>query len=89
MLSRLLTLAIIAGGAYWYWSGPYQERTHPTYGQQLQHNTKAMEDCMQRKNYAAGRTATSAGHLEEICAKELNFYFENGHWYSYSEVRRD
>ena len=89
MFERLLVFAIVVGAAYWYWTGPYQARVNPSYGQKLQQNAQAMEDCRERRNYAAGRTLTQAGDLEEICAKELNLYFENGQWHSYEDSRPD
>lgn len=89
MFERILTIAIIAGVAYWYWSGPYQERTNPSYGQRLQQNNRAMAECVERKTYAASRGAVSTSHMEEKCARELNFYFEEGQWYSYDDVRQD
>lgn len=89
LLRRLLTIAILVGGGYWYWSGPYRERTHPSYSEKLRHNAEAMQECMERKTYAATHTLTSAGDVEKICARQLNFYFENGYWYSYDEVRPD
>ena len=46
MLQRIVTVAIIAGLGYWYWTGPYRERTNPTYGETLQQNARAMEECI-------------------------------------------
>jgi len=89
MLERLLTLAIIVGAGYWYWSGPYQERAHPNKDQKLQKITEDMQECMKTKNYAAGRNLKHAGDVETICAQQLNLYFEDGQWYSYDDVRRD
>ena len=56
MIQRLLFITIIAGGAYWYWTGPYQERVNPTYEQQLLKNSDAMAGCMRAEAYQLGAT---------------------------------
>jgi hypothetical protein len=89
MLERLLTIAIIAGGAYWYWSGPYQERVNPSYAQKLRKNADNMQECMETKKYAGVRTLTHAGDVETICAKQFNLYLHEGQWHSYDDERRD
>ncbi len=89
MLERLLTLAIIAGAAYWYWSGPYQDKVNPSYSETLQQNNEAIAECMKRKKYAASRTTTHVGDVEAKCASELNLYSEEGQWYSYDKTRQD
>jgi hypothetical protein len=88
MLQRILTLAIVAALGYWYWSGPYKERVNPSYEQKLRHNAKAMRDCIYRKNYAANRTTSIVGDLQETCMQELNLYqSDDGQWHSYDDVR--
>lgn len=87
MIERIITVVIIAGAAYWYWTGPYQTKNNPNYGQRLSQNAQDMEECIERKTYSAGRRLTHAGNPEETCAKELNLYFENGSWHSYDDVR--
>ena len=87
MFERILTVVIIAGAAYWYWSGPYQAKNNPSYGQRVSENEQAMEECVQRKEYSAARRITHAGDPQETCARELNLYFENGSWHSYDDVR--
>jgi hypothetical protein len=89
MLERILTVVIVAGVGYWYWSGPYQEKKNPTYGQRLKQYNQAMADCVENRTYAASRGAVSAAYAQAKCAEELNFYFEDGQWYSYDDVRRD
>jgi hypothetical protein len=89
MIERIVTVVILLGAAYWYWSGPYQERVNPTYGQKLAKNARDMEECKERKSYAAGRMVSAAGNVEEICARQLNLYFENGNWHSYEDSRPD
>ena len=87
MFQRILTVVIIAGAAYWYWTGPYQTKNNPSYGQKLSQNAEAMEECIERKTYSAGRRLTHESNPEETCARELNLYFENGSWHSYDDVR--
>ena len=82
-------LVVVAAVAYWYWSGPYQERVNPSYQQKLRKNSEAMSDCVARKHYAATRSATNPGNLEELCAQELNLYEADGQWHSYDEVREE
>jgi hypothetical protein len=89
MVGRILMLAIVIALGYWYWTGPYQERSNPTYEQKLRQNARAMSDCIARKHYADTRMVSSGGDLEERCMRELKLYEEDGQWHSYDDVRED
>ena len=86
---RFLVICLLVGAGYWYYSGMYQQSAHPDYQQKLIKNAENMRECMKRKEYAARRTLTNAGDLEEICAEQHNLYRENGQWHSYDDVRPD
>jgi hypothetical protein len=89
MLQRIITVALLAGVGYWYWSGPYQERVNPTPEQKLLENSENMRECIYNKKYAASRTLTGIVNPEEICAEELNLYEYEGQWHSYDDVREN
>lgn len=91
MLQRLIVILLVAGAAYWYWSGPYQDSANPDYATQLDNNAKALSDCIRNAAYRAGRTATGTGAegAEAACAEELGLYNEDGRWHSYSATRPD
>ena len=63
---RFLVICLLVGAGYWYYSGMYQQSAHPDYQQKLIKNAENMRECMKRKEYAARRTLTNAGELEEI-----------------------
>ena len=87
MLERLLTFAIIAGGVYWYWTGPYQEKNNPNYSQRLEVYQKDMATCMRSMNYRQGAGANVKGIPEEVCAEKYNLYMnDDGRWHPYDEA---
>lgn len=88
MFGRLVIVAIIAAAAYWYWSGPYRERTHPDLEQKLRKNAEDMRLCIRSGNYQAGATGSVSGNIEQACADRFNLYKHDGQWYSYDEVRK-
>lgn len=88
MLGRLITLALLVGLGYWYWSGPYQTRVNPSYEQRLQEHAEKMRVCIRSENYRLGATGSGTGTPEDICARQYNLYRENGNWYSYDDVRK-
>ena len=88
MTGRLIVLVAVVAVGYWYWSGPYQARVHPSYDQKLRSNAEAMRECIYRKKYAASRTLKDAGDPEETCSRQLNLYHSDGEWHSYDDVRQ-
>ena len=89
MLERLIPFLLIAGGAYWYWTGPYQENKHPNYGEMLEKNAELMQRCLRGKAYVAGATGGVDGDPEVLCAKQNNLYKDSGQWHSYDADRPD
>lgn len=89
MFSKLLTLAVIIGACYWYWSGPYQERLNPGIEKRLEINTRNMRECIYGLNYKAGSTGESEGNPQEACAEKFNLYQHEGQWHSYDDIRPD
>ena len=93
MLERIIAIAVVLGAAYWYWSGPYQDKVNPPYDMLLQQNKENMEKCVRTKMFAAGTggtggTGSSVKSAERNCAKELNMYDdEDGRWHSYEATR--
>ncbi|MCB1846212.1 MAG: hypothetical protein KDI04_02205 [Halieaceae bacterium] len=88
MLGRLISIAIIAAAAYWYWTGPYQQRVNPSYEQKLRNNADEMRLCIRSGNYQLGATGVGAGNVEQRCAEKLNLYQHEGQWHSYDDVRK-
>lgn len=88
MLGKMITIALLLGLAYWYWSGPYQARVNPNYEQRLEENAEKMRVCIRSENYRAGATGVGTGSPEENCARKYNLYREDGRWYSYDDVRK-
>lgn len=82
MIGRLLTIAILVGAGYWYWSGPYQRKHNPDADQQLREAIEGMRECIRGQNYKAGATGVSEGDPEQICADKFNLYFYEGEWRS-------
>lgn len=80
---------MLLAAAYWYWTGPYQAKNHPSYEARLQKNTENMGQCMRGAAYKAGATGSGDGNAEETCAKRFNLYEYEGKWHSYDEKRRD
>ena len=87
MLGKLITLAIIIGACYWYWSGPYQQRVNPSYEKRLEQNEENMRQCIHGLNYKAGATGDVSGNPEDICAGRFNLYKQGGRWHSYEDDR--
>jgi hypothetical protein len=89
MLNRLFVFVVIIAAAYWYWAGPYQQRTAPDYAEQLRQNAEKMRQCIRGANFKAEATGISDGIPEKQCAQRYNLYFEDGNWHSYDAARRD
>lgn len=89
MLGRIFSIVVIVGAAYWYWSGPYQERINPSYETQLKKNAENMRLCMRGIAYKAGSTGFGSADGEESCAKKYNVYKKDGKWHSYDKNRRE
>ena len=91
MLERFILLAAIIGAAYWYWSGPYQERVNPSYEAMLKKNSEDMAECMRGAAYKLGATGVGAGpdSAEQACAKKYNLYQYEGRWHRYDMTRSD
>jgi hypothetical protein len=89
MLERLIPFLLLAGAAYWYWTGPYQESQRPDYDKKLMENGEIMQRCLRGKAYVAGATGGVEGDPEILCAKKNNLYKDSGQWHSYDDVRRD
>ena len=88
MLGRLISIAMIAAAAYWYWTGPYQERVNPNYEQKLRKNAEDMRLCIRSGNYQLGATGVGNGNVEQRCAEKFNLYQHEGQWHSYDDVRK-
>ena len=91
MLQRIIPFIVIAGAIYWYWSGPYQEKIHPSYEAILERNDKDMADCIRAATYKRGATGEGLGAsaAKGKCAEQFNVYESKGHWHSYDTVNRD
>ncbi len=89
MLQKLIVITIIAGAAYWYWSGPYQARLHPDYAASLRQNAEHMAECMRAESYKLGATGNGPGPelARQQCAQKYNLYEEDGRWHSYDRAR--
>lgn len=88
MFERLLTLALLVGAGYWYWSGPYQDRVNPDMSKKLEQYAEDMRLCVHGLNYKAGATGEGSGDPEQVCAARLNLYLHEGRWHSYDDVRQ-
>lgn len=91
MLVRIIVFVAIVAAAYWYWSGPYQEKINPDYETVLKRNNEAMSQCMRTAAYQTGTTGNGPGpeQAERQCAQELNVYQHDGQWHSYDMTRPD
>ena len=89
VLLRIATLAAIAAAGYWYWSGPYQEKTNPSYQSLIEQNDQRMAECMRGAAYQLGATGsgTNSDGAREQCAQKYNLYELDGHWHSYDMTR--
>ncbi len=84
-MGRLISIAIIAAAAYWYWSGPYQQGRNPSAEEQLQANESAMRKCIRQEQSMGGAAglagvATDIGDPEQLCAEKLQLRRENDQW---------
>jgi hypothetical protein len=82
VIGRLLTIVILVGAGYWYWSGPYQRTHNPDADEQLREAIEGMRECIRGQNYKAGATGVSEGDPEQICADKFNLYLYEGEWRS-------
>jgi len=91
VFERIILFAAIIGAAYWYWSGPYQARTNPSYEERLNKNTEDMGLCMRGAAYQMGATGSGTGPevAEKNCAKKYNLYEYEGRWHNYDVKRPD
>ena len=89
MLGRIITVGLLLVICYWYWSGPYQERTNPSYETLLKQNADNMRLCLRGGAYQEGATGFSSGISEESCAQKYNLYMHEGRWHSYDHKRPD
>ena len=91
ILIRIASFAAIVAAGYWYWSGPWQERTHPSYEATLKENDEKMSLCMRGAAYQLGATGSgmNSDAAREQCAKKYNLYELDGHWHSYDTTRPD
>ena len=90
MLERVVVVAVILTAAYWYWSGPYQQRVNPDYATILEQNKQEMARCERGAAYQLGATGRgqSAEGARQNCAEKLNLYQdEDGQWHSYDKSR--
>ena len=81
MFRNLLTLVVVAGLGYWYYTGPYQDRTNPSREAQLQDNAKKMELCLRGEAYARGTTGEGSLDATERCAQRHGLVRIEGAWY--------
>ncbi|MDH4041737.1 MAG: hypothetical protein OEW92_11820 [Gammaproteobacteria bacterium] len=88
MFGRLVSIALIAAAAYWYWSGPYQEQRNPSADRKLQRAIEEMRQCVRGMNYQVGATGVGQGDPEQVCAKRFNLYYYEGEWRSSEEPPR-
>lgn len=91
MLQRITMFIAIVAVAYWYWSGPYQEKTHPSYDTILEENDRKMAECTRAAAYAFGATGkgVNVDAARAQCAEEFNLYEADGRWHSYDRARPD
>ena len=84
-------LATIIAAGYWYWTGPYQEKTNPSYAAGLKKNQENMALCLRGAAYKMGATGTGSGtgsgDPEQDCAGTYNLYKHEGRWHSYDQKR--
>jgi hypothetical protein len=91
MIGRIFSIAVILAACYWYWSGPYQAKTNPSYEARLKKNSEDMALCMRGASYQLGATGSGSGPeiAEENCAEKYNLYEYEGRWHSYGVKRPD
>jgi len=89
-MAKLIIIIAIIGGAYWYWTGPYQNSSQVSEADQLQENAATMQRCvLQEKRMQAGGNLAGIADVgstgedaEQICAEKNNLIKRNGNWYS-------
>ena len=91
MIGRIFSIAAIFAAGYWYWSGPYQAKTNPSYEALLKKHSEDMALCMRGAAYQLGATGSGTGSeaAEENCAEKYNLYEYEGRWHSYDVKRPD
>ena len=89
MLLRIITITVVLGAAYWYWSGPYQEKINPSYQTVVEQNDTDMRECQRGAAYKLGATGKGAAPelAQQQCAKRYNVYEKDGHWHRYDMSR--
>jgi hypothetical protein len=89
VLTRILIFGAIIAAGYWYWSGPWQEKAHPSYEALLEKNEENMRLCMRSAAFEMGATGTgtAAAGAREQCAEKYNLYELDGRWHSYDVPR--
>ena len=86
----LAVIAVLAGLAYWYWSGSQDTATGDPEADRLQENAEIMQRCMihERRMQSAGGMAgvadvgSSGEDAETLCANEYQLEKRDGQWYS-------
>ncbi len=84
---RLIVLAAIVGGIYWYWQGPLKERDVENPQAYWEENERQMKRCMRKENSIAGGAAMvgagiGTGDVESLCAEKLGMEKIDGRWHT-------
>lgn len=88
MLSRIITLAVIIGAGWWYYTGPWQAQRNPDYETRKARLQEDIKNCILAKERKISMTGQFDGVPEEVCAEQFNAYrADSGEWYSYDEPR--
>jgi hypothetical protein len=87
----MMILAVVIGAAYWYWSGPYQEKINPSYEATVKINDENMAQCIRASAYSRGATGAGpdASEAQTQCAAEFKVYQHQEHWHRYDMTRPD
>jgi len=89
MSIRLIILAIVIAGGWWYYNGPWQAQRHPDYDTRKAQLQEDIRNCILAKERKLSMTGKSEGVPEEVCSEQYNAYrAENGQWHSYDETRQ-
>jgi hypothetical protein len=91
MIGRIFSIAVILAAGYWYWTGPYQAKTNPSYEALLKKNSEDMALCTRGAAYQLGATGSGTGPeaAKENCAEKYKLYEYEGRWHSYDVKRPD
>jgi hypothetical protein len=89
MMKYAVYIAIIAG-AYWYWTGPYQDGRQISAADELENNAAIMKRCIQQERSMQGAGglggvpgAGSTGEdAEAVCAQKNMLHQRDGVWHS-------